>query len=166
MKELPMELSETLRIKLTQIRQSYPLGQSALMPALHAVQEEFGHIPADIEPVLGEFFQIAPERVHEATTFYTMFQREPIGKTQICLCGNLSCWLRGYEPLREHLEKKLGISMGQTTPDGKYTLTLVECLGMCDHAPVVQVNGVFHGEMTPQALDQVLEDPAARTGHE
>lgn len=151
-----MELSSTLKEKFAAIKLAFPEGKSALIPALHALQDELGSIPLEMEIATADYFQIPVENVHEATTFYTMIQRSPVGKNLICVCGNLSCWLRGYEQIRQHLEQKLGIRMGQTTPDGKFTLNLVECLGMCDHAPVIQVNGAFHSGMTPEKIDQFL----------
>lgn len=152
-----MNLSPELKQKLDALKQVYPIGRSALMPALYAVQKEFGYVPLELEAELGAYLGIPKEVVHETSTFYFMFNNQPVGRHLIYLCGNISCWLRGYEPLHEHLEKKLGIREGQTTPDGKFTLAVVECLGLCDLAPVMQVDGVSYGHLTPEKVDQILE---------
>jgi NADH-quinone oxidoreductase subunit E len=152
-----MNLSPELKTALDRLKQAYPLGRSVLMPALYAVQKEFGHIPLELEPELAAHLGIPREVVHETSTFYFMFNNQPVGRHHIYLCGNLSCWLRGFEPLNQHLEKKLGIREGQTTADGKFTLSVVECLGLCDQAPVMLINGVPHGHLTPEKVDQILD---------
>ena len=153
-----MNLSPELKSALDNLKQAYPLGRSVLLPALYAVQKEFGHIPPELEPAVADHLGIPVEVVHETSTFYFMFNNRPVGRHHIYLCGNLSCWLRGFEPLNELLEKKLGIRDGQTTPDGKFTLSVVECLGLCDQAPVMQINGVSYGHLTPETVDQILDN--------
>lgn len=152
-----MVLSDKLEQKLDELKQQFPEGFSALLPSLHAVQAESGFIPPEMERAIAAKLAIPPERVHEAVTFYTMFHRRPVGRHEICVCGNLSCWLRGYEEIRQRLTERLGIGFGETTSGGEVTLTLAECLGMCDHAPVIQVNGEFHPDMTPEKIDLLLK---------
>ncbi len=109
-----MELSEQLKQTLDALKRQFPHGLSVLMPALHAVQAEHGHIPPELEEPLGAYLGIA-EIVHEVSTFYFMFNR-PVGHHHDPICGNLSCWLRGAETLRDHLAARLGIQPGETTP--------------------------------------------------
>ena len=153
-----MELTDTLKVRFDEIKKKFPTGLSSVLPAIHAVQEEFGHVPQNIEPLIAEHLGIPKERIREVTTFYFMFNNKPVGKYHIYVCGNISCWLRGYENILEHLEKRLNIKAGETTMDGKFTLSAVECLGMCDHAPVIQINGEFYGDLTAEKLDSVLDN--------
>ena len=152
-----MNLTPGLKQTLDNLKQAHPLGRSVLMPALYAVQKEFGHVPPEIEAELAAYLGIPKEVVHETSTFYFMFNNRPVGRHHIYLCGNLSCWLQGFDPLNAHIERKLGIGEGQTTPDGKFTLAVVECLGLCDLAPVMQIDGVTYGHLTPETVDQILD---------
>ncbi len=151
-----MELSEQLKQTLDALKRQFPHGLSVLMPALHAVQAEHGHIPPELEEPLGAYLGIPAEIVHEVSTFYFMFNNRPVGRHHIYICGNLSCWLRGAETLRDHLAARLGIQPGETTPDGRFTLSVVECLGMCDHAPVMLLDGEFHPDLTVERIDHIL----------
>jgi NADH-quinone oxidoreductase subunit E len=152
-----MELSEQLKQTLDALKQRFPRGLSVLMPALHAVQAAHGHIPPGLEQPLGRHLGIPEEIVREVSTFYFMFNNRPVGRHHIYICGNISCWLRGYETLRDHLVRRLGVQPGETTPDGRITLSVVECLGMCDHAPVMLLDGEFHPDLTAEKIDQILE---------
>lgn len=158
-------LPDDLRQEITALRQRFPLGSSALIPALYAVQARFGHVPETLADALAEALEVPPERVREVVTFYFMFNEKPVGRYHIFLCRNLSCWLRGSEDLRAHLESRLGIGLGETTPDGLFTLTGVECLGMCDHAPVMQINGEFHPDLTAEKIDAVLDALKTKSNH-
>lgn len=153
---VPAELPPDLREGILRLKERFPQGQSVLLPALHAVQAVFGHVPERLEVPLAALLDLPPERVRETVTFYSMFNRTPVGRHQLFVCGNISCWLRGAESVREYLERRLEIRVGETTPDGRFTLTAVECLGMCDHAPVMLADGRFHGGLTPEKIDAVL----------
>lgn len=151
-----MDLSDALKIRLDDLKRRFPDGQSVLLPALYEVQAAFGHIPLEAEGALARHFGLPAEMVHEAVRFYTMFRDQPAGKHQIYLCGNLSCWLRGFESLRDHLERRLGVRPGETTPDGRFSLHQVECLGVCDHAPAMQIDGKFYLDLTPERIDEII----------
>ncbi len=150
-------MSENLRKKIEEIKEKFPTGKSPILPLLHAFQDEFGYISLEIEEEIARIVNVSPVYVREVSTFYSMFNNNPVGKYHIQVCGNISCWLRGYEDIVEYIKKKLGIDLGQTTPDGKFTLSRVECLGMCDHAPVMQINGEFYGDLTFEKIDEILD---------
>jgi len=131
--------------------------QGALMMALHLAQREFGHIGREVEEMLAEKLGLTLAYVHGVVTFYTYFHAQPVGKYLLQFCSTLPCALRGSEELHDHACKKLGIRSGETTPDGKFTVVKVECLGSCGTAPVVQVNEDYHEEMTVEKLDKLLD---------
>jgi len=99
---------------------------------------------------------VSAAHVHGAVTFYTMFKQRPSGRYHVQVCTTLSCMLRGSDELLEHIEKKLGIRAGETTPDGKFSLVRVECLGSCGTAPMLQLNDDYHEDLTPEAVDRLL----------
>ena len=128
------------------------------MPILDLAQRQSGGwLPkAAMDPVAG-MLDMPPIRVYEVASFYTMFHTEPVGKFHIQLCTNVSCLLSRSTPLLEHLKQRLQIGAGETTADGLYTLTTVECLGSCDTAPVLMVNEVYHENMSEQRIDTLLD---------
>jgi len=95
---------------------------------------------------------------YEVATFYSMLELKPIGKNKICVCTNISCQLRGSAQIVAHLEKRLGIKMGETTADGKYALKNVECLGACVGAPMLQIGDQYYENLTPESVDKILEE--------
>ena len=114
--------------------------QSAVMACLSIVQQEQGWVSAESEAVIAEYLGMPQIAVHEVTTFYNMYNQQPVGKYKLAVCTNLPCQLRRGQDALHHLEKKLGISMGETTADGLFTLQQCECLGACADAPVMLVN--------------------------
>jgi len=149
--------SEALEKKISETLSRYPTKLAALLPVLHLIQNEAGHISVEHERLAAERLGIKPIKVREVATFYTMFTRKPIGRYHIQICSNLSCALAGSDGLRDYLQKKLGIRVGETTPDGKYTLTEVECLGACDRAPSMMINFDYYGNLDREAIDGILE---------
>ena len=142
----------------------YPEKEAALIPALHLVQDRFGHVSDTSIDVLGDLLDIAPAEILGTLTFYTMFRREPEGRFHVNVCKNLSCTLMGSRSLLTHLEERLGISIGETTEDGLFTLGAVECLGACTEAPVMEVDGEYHMRLTPEKADAVLDLYRKRAG--
>jgi len=126
----------------------YPERSAALLPVLRAVQEESGWISPEAEVWVAAKLGIRPIRVREVLTFYTMLRRKPAGRTVIQVCRNLSCTLAGAEDIIGFLRDKLGVGSDGTTPDGRITLETVECLGNCDQAPCLQVDGADRGRVT------------------
>ena len=126
----------------------YPERSAALLPVLRAVQEESGWISPEAEVWVAAKLGILPIRVREVLTFYTMLRRRPAGRTVIQVCRNLSCTLAGAEDIIGFLRDKLGVGPDGTTPDGRISLVTVECLGNCDQAPCLQVDGTDRGRVT------------------
>jgi len=138
----------------------YPVDQkqSAVMACLAIVQQELGHVSTDSERQVAEYLGMAPIAVHEVTTFYNMYNQRPVGKYKLNVCTNLPCQLRDGASTLTYLEKKLGISMGETTSDGLFTLQQSECLGACADSPVMLVNDrSMCSFMTPEKLDQLVD---------
>jgi NADH-quinone oxidoreductase subunit E len=140
------------------MKRRYPAGfeASMLIPCLRRIQQDRGYIAdRDIDDLI-EYLGVSRIRVDEVLSFYTQFRRKPIGRWHIQACRNVSCSMRGAERIVGHIEKTLGIAPGETTPDGRFTLTTVECLASCGTAPVVMINDTYHESMTPAALDALL----------
>jgi NADH-quinone oxidoreductase subunit E len=118
----------------------YPVPRSAMIPLLHLAQEQDGYVSDEAMEHVAELLEVTPAEVLGTCSFYEMFKREPVGEYLVNVCTNISCLLMGGEELLEHLEHKLGIKAGSTTPDGKFTLEDVECIAACTEAPCMQVN--------------------------
>jgi NADH-quinone oxidoreductase subunit E len=132
--------------------------QSAVMACLAIVQQELGSVSAESESEIAEYLGMAPIAVHEVTTFYNMYNQQPVGKYKLNVCTNLSCQLRDGSKALKHLEQKLGIAMGETTADGLFTLQQSECLGACADSPVLLVNDrTMCSFMSPAKLDQLVD---------
>jgi NADH-quinone oxidoreductase subunit E len=150
-------LSEQAKQQIGSLRALYPQRQSALLPALYVAQGELGYVPDEALDEVAQLLDLPPVEVGSVASFYTMFHRQPVGKNIISLCTNLSCHLLGADTLAGYLSKKLGIGNGETTPDGKITLEYVECIGACDFAPALLVNGALHKNMTIEKVDKLLD---------
>ncbi|MBF0218451.1 MAG: NADH-quinone oxidoreductase subunit NuoE [Gammaproteobacteria bacterium] len=133
--------------------------QSAVMAALRIVQEQNGGWLSDgLIAAVADYLGMPAVAVYEVATFYSMYQLEPVGRHKISVCTNISCLLRGSETVVAHLERRLGIKLGETTADGKITLKEVECLGACVNAPMLQVGKRYLEKLTPETLDALLDD--------
>jgi NADH-quinone oxidoreductase subunit E len=150
-------ISEEARRRFDALVSRYPEKRSALIPILHEAQVEVGYLsPAAVEWI-ARYLGLTPADVMSVASFYDMLHLEPVGKHVIYVCQNLTCSLLGAEPLIRHLETRLGIRTGETTPDGKITVKRMECLAACGEGPAIQVDGEYHGRMTPEKLDLLLE---------
>ncbi|MDM0113287.1 NAD(P)H-dependent oxidoreductase subunit E [Variovorax sp. J22R133] len=139
--------------------------QSAVMACLAIVQQEEGFVSLQREREIGAYLDMAPIAVHEVTTFYNMYNQRPVGKFKLNVCTNLPCQLRDGAVALAHLEKKLGIQMGETTPDGLFTLQQSECLGACADSPVMLVNDrTMCSFMSNDKLDQLVDGLRAAEG--
>ena len=136
----------------------YPVPRSALIPLLHLAQEQNGHLTEEAMEHVAELVGVTPAQVLGTASFYEMFKREPVGDYVVNVCTNISCLLRGGEELLEHLERRLGVKAGSTTPDGKFTLEDVECIAACTEAPCIQVNYRYFHRVTPEAVDELIYD--------
>ena len=141
----------------------YPKGRqaSAVMPLLWLAQYQEGWVSRVAMDVIAGMLDMAPIRVYEVATFYTMYSLKPKGTHLIQVCRTTPCWLRGSDGLTDLCKKKLGIDMHETTKDGKFTLMEVECLGACVNAPMVQINDDYYEDLTPETLSKVLDELAA-----
>jgi NADH-quinone oxidoreductase subunit E len=153
-------ISESTKARFAKEVAKYPAdqAQSAVMACLAIVQQELGFVSTDSEAQVAEYLGMAPMAVHEVTTFYNMYNQRPVGKYKLNVCTNLPCQLREGQSALQYLETKLGISMGQTTADGMFTLQQSECLGACADSPVMLVNDrSMCSFMTPEKLDQLVD---------
>jgi NADH-quinone oxidoreductase subunit E len=151
------EFSNQTRKKIEEILSRYPQKEAAILPILHLAQREFGSISEEEEKLVAGILGIKPIKVREVVSFYTMINRKPVGKYHIQVCSNLSCTLMGAEKLIEYLTEKLGIRPGETTPDKRFTLTTVECLGACEQAPSMMINFEYYGDLNRKKIDEILD---------
>jgi NADH-quinone oxidoreductase subunit E len=134
------------------------LNSTLVLPCLRRIQDDRGYIADEDIDGLVDYLGVPRIQVEEVLTFYTMLRRKPIGRWHLQVCRNVSCSMRGAERLIDHLSRKLGVAPGQTTPDGRFTLSTVECLGSCGTAPVVMVNERYHELQDEKTLDTLLEE--------
>lgn len=149
--------SEETRRELDRIVSRYPDREAAILPALYLAQREFGYVSDEAIACVAGLIGVTTARVEGVATFYTMYNRKPVGKYHVQICRNLSCSLMGAEHLIDRVSKKLGIKPGETTADGRITLTKVECLGSCGTAPVMQVNDDYYENLTEDSIDRILD---------
>ena len=143
----PEVVSAKTQREIDALVERLPRPQAAMLPALHLIQDEQGHVPVPAREWLAARLGVSPAAVEAVLSFYTLFRREPEGKYVLYVCSTLPCALRGAERLFERLEQALGVDAGGTTPDRRFTLKRAECLGSCDQAPVLQVNEDYHGRV-------------------
>jgi len=135
----------------------YPTKRAALLPALHHVQHAYGHIPMQALQEVAGFLELAPAEVLDTATFYEEYWLKPKGKYLIQICRSLTCEICDSEKLTEMCRRKLGIDLGETSSDGRFTLVELECLGACGTAPVALVNDVLNEELTPEKLQNIID---------
>jgi NADH-quinone oxidoreductase E subunit len=150
-------LSEAGRLELIETAKRYPLKRSAVLHGLRLVQQEAGFVTEAGMRDVAALLEMTPHEVYDVATFYTMFYLRPKGEYLIQVCRTLPCALGGSESLLSHLEQRLGIRPGETTPDGKFTLVTVECLAACGKAPVMQVNDRYHEAVTAEQVDRLID---------
>ncbi|EDN68305.1 NADH dehydrogenase (ubiquinone), 24 kDa subunit [Beggiatoa sp. PS] len=152
-------LSEESRAAIDRWIAKYPSDQkqSTVMAALSIVQDaNGGWLTTELMDAVADYLDMQPIAVYEVATFYSMYELKPVGQNKLCICTNVSCMLRGSEDIVAHLEQKLGIKLGETTPDKKFTLKEVECLGACGGAPMMQVGREYHENLTSEKVDDIL----------
>ncbi len=151
-------------LKLVQgIIAKYPIGnqQSAIMPLLELAQRQHDNwLPIAAMDVVAEMLSMPKIRVYEVASFYTMYNKQPIGKNLVQICRTTPCWLRGSDDITKTCRKKLGIDIGETTKDGKFTLVEVECLGACVNAPMVQINDDYYEDLDSSSMGKILDELA------
>jgi NADH-quinone oxidoreductase subunit E len=154
-----MTFSPELEARFEQFLQSCPPGRqrSALIPMLLYAQDEVGAVTEELVEEISRRLGLKTMEVDEVVTYYSMLHKKPQGKYHIQICTNISCLLTGGPELWEHARQKLGIGHKEVTPDGRFSLEEVECIGACSWAPAIQVNYDFHHQVTPEAFDRLIE---------
>src|SRR6266705_5764732 len=151
-------ISEQAKQRMCDLAARYPVARSAVMPALYIAQQEEGYITQAALEAVAEAIGLTVDDVESVATFYTMYYQQPPGKKVIKVCTSISCYLRNCDALVQHLEKRLGITRGETTADGNYTLMTAECLASCGTAPVLQINNAFVENVTPAMADALVDE--------
>jgi len=144
--------------RFEKLQKRYPKIDSMMLPALWIAQKQDGWISPEAMVYIADKLGTSPMRVYEVATFYTMFNLIPVGKYHIEICKTLSCMLCGSNDIKNRLVNTLGIKPGESSKDGKFTLSEVECLGSCGTAPVVAINGEYHENLDVDLLDKIIEE--------
>ncbi len=153
-----MVISKATREKIDAEIARYPERRGALLPALHLVQRELGHVAPATAAELAGIFELEPVDVMEVVTFYNMFHGEPVGRHTVNVCTNLPCSLRGARDLLRALEAYLGVRTGETTSDGRITLGHEECLGACAYAPMLRADDTYHEDLDLAKAKRILDE--------
>lgn len=150
--------TEEFKKKTDPVVACYETKRASILEVLHMIQEDHGFIHEEAEKEVAEYLGIPAIDVREVMTFYTLYYNKPKAKTRFCVCRNLSCSLLGGEQMLKYLEEKLGIKAGQMTRDGKYSIETVECLGACEHAPMLQLNDDEYVKfLTKEKIDKLVD---------
>jgi NADH-quinone oxidoreductase subunit E len=151
-------LTQENKNKIDALKKQFPDTRSITISALHIAQEQYGWVSEDSMKEIASLLNLPESHVIGVATFYSMFNKKPVGKFHIQVCTNISCQLLGAEKISQYLCKKLNIKVGETTSDKKFTVSEVECLGSCGTAPMMQVNDDYHENLTPEKIDHILQD--------
>lgn len=135
----------------------YPNKQALCIDAMKIVQRHRGWISDESIRDIAGFLDMSADDLDSVATFYNLIYRKPVGRHVILLCNSVSCWIMGYKGLHEHLCRRLGIRLGETTADGRFTLLPIVCLGTCDHAPALMIDNDLHRDLSPDSVEQILE---------
>jgi len=154
---MALEFSPDTLKKFEETVNRYPKKEAAMLPVLCLAQQEFGHLGEEAIAYVAKILQQPPARVHGVVSFYTMLNMKPVGRHHIQVCRTLPCALRGAEKITGFLKQKLGIELGQTTADRRFTLTEVECLASCGTAPMMQINDDYYESLTEAKVTEILE---------
>jgi NADH-quinone oxidoreductase subunit E len=157
---LPENIKATLEKKISLAEHPREL----VVDIMFAFQDHYGFLSDEALEEAAALLGMTPLEMEELATFYTFIYREPVGKYVIHVCDSVICWMDGYESIRDYLCRKLGIKVGETTPDGLFTLLPVCCIGYCDRSPAILVNREVYGPLTPEKLDNILEELKAEAG--
>ncbi len=156
-----MSLTAADTARLDEIRAHYPDARAASVSVMKWMQQQHGYISDESLRDAAAYLGLPAADLEGLATFYNLLFRKPVGRNVIKICDSVSCWMCGYEDIKSHLQKRLGIGFGETTPDGEFTLLPVVCLGDCDHAPVMMVNEELARRLTAARVDEVLAAAAS-----
>ena len=157
-----MRFSDQFEQRFSEMLTHYPTKRSVLVPTLLYAQDETGFLSDEVIAEIAGRLELSELDVRNVISYYSMLTTKRRGKFNVQVCTNIACMLRGGEELYEHCKERLGVGHKQTTPDGVFSLEEVECIGACSWAPAVQVNYDFHENLTPAAMDKVLESYRAK----
>ncbi len=155
---MALEFSQETLKQFDEVVSRYPETKSAVIPVLYMAQKEFGFLSQEAIEYVAKLMDIPAARLYGIVTFYTMLNMNPVGRHHLQVCRTLPCALLGSERITNYLKKKLGINLGETTPDGRFTLSEVECLASCDTAPVMQINDDYCENLSEEKIDKVFEN--------
>lgn len=150
-------LSEEERQEIEAALEHYPYKQGAGIDALKIVQRHRGWVSDEGIADLAEFLEMTPAELDSIATFYNLIHRRPVGRHRILLCDSVSCWIMGYEQVRDQLIKRLGVGLGGTTADGRFTLLPNVCLGTCDRAPALMIDDDLYRDLSSEGIDEILD---------
>jgi NADH-quinone oxidoreductase subunit E len=150
--------SEETEAKFRHLASIYPRKRSALIPMLLLAQKEHGYIKSETIQYVGKYLDLDPSEVDSILSFYTLLRRRPVGKYHIMICTNLACLLQGSDDIEACVKRKLGVNLGEITPDGLFSAIDFECLGSCTTAPVMQVNGEFYENLDVKKTETILDE--------
>ncbi|MDH3689384.1 MAG: NADH-quinone oxidoreductase subunit NuoE [Gammaproteobacteria bacterium] len=151
-------LSDAVRTKIAKELGKYPTKQAAVKSSLRYAQDEHGWVSDDVVKAVAQELELEPIQVYEVATFYDFFEVEPAGRHNIRVCTNVTCMLCGSDDIVARLQKRLGVGLGETTPDGKFTLREAECLAACGGAPMMMIGDEFYENLTPERVDRIIEE--------
>ena len=150
-------LTEEERREIEAEFHQYAQKRAACIDALKIIQRRRGWVSDENLRDLAEFLEMTTDELDSVATFYNLIFRKPVGRRVILICDSVSCWIMGYDRIREHLTARLGIELGETSQDGEFTMLPIACLGACDHAPTLMINDELYQDLAPQSLDRILE---------
>ncbi len=154
---MALEFSQETLKQFDLVVSRYPEKRSAVLPVLYMAQKEFGHLSQEAIEYVAGLMDIPAARLYGIVTFYTMLNMKAVGRHHLQVCRTLPCYLRGSERVTNYIRNKLGINPGETTPDGKFTLSEVECLASCGTAPVMQINDDYCEDLSEEKIDRIFE---------
>lgn len=158
MSSINVKIKEKDALKIKEICAAFNNAPGELINVLHKVQEHFGYLPAEIQEIVASELGISVAKVYGVVTFYSFFTMLPKGKHPISICTGTACYVRGAEKVLEEFKKELGIKVGETTADGKFSLNCLRCVGACGLAPVVMVGDKTYGRVAPEEVKNILNE--------
>jgi NADH-quinone oxidoreductase subunit E len=150
-------LTEEERLEIEAESRHYAQKQAVCIDALKIIQCYRGWVSDESIRDLAEYLEMSPAELDSVATFYNLIFRKPVGKHVILICNSVSCWIMGYEKIREHLTERLGIGLGETSGDGEFTMLPIPCLGACDHAPALMIDQEQYQDLVPSDMDVILQ---------
>ncbi len=151
-------LTDEIKREIEEEMKRVPQKRAVCIEALKIVQRHRGWVSDQSLNELAQFLEMSSDELDSVATFYNLIFRKPVGKHVILVCDSVSCWVMGYESIRDYLRRRLSIDFGQTTPDGKFTLLPIVCLGACDHAPAMMIDSQQYVDLTPEKIDSILAE--------